>query len=506
MSQFNERSMHSSNRFEYTSRHRKNLIILGIAGVVLILIGIFTGTSADRIWSNFLLDTIFFLGISVLALFFIASHQIALSGWHILIKRVMEAVNEFAKVGAICMLIIIGGVWFGYHHLYHHWTNDFVKQERISAAELQVYEHELAEEGGHEEQRDYSRQWQDFQYHTIGQHGISPGEISHQEHAEEDNIYEGNPNSEGAFHGSETPSALEEDATTSKFKDEVDDGKIENPYYDKLIAGKSSYLNKPFWTLRALIYIGLWLWIGYKLRKYSLAEDTHGTTAWYMKSKFWSALFLVVWAVSSSMMAWDWVMSLDPHWYSTLFGWYNFISLWVSCICTIILLVIFLKRRGYMVEVNENHLHDLGKYAFGFSIFWTYLWFSQFMLYWYANIPEETRWFLDRARTDYKFLFYTNLIVNFLVPFLVLMRRDAKRDMRVLVIMAAVLLAGHWLDFFVMIMPATIGNFEGIGLVEVGMIFIFSATFLIVVFKELTKASLIPINHPLVQESLHHHQ
>ncbi len=241
------------------------------------------------------------------------------------------------------------------------------------------------------------------------------------------------------------------------------------------------------------------------MRKFSLKEDLEGTTKWFLRTKFWSAIFLIIWAVSSSTMAWDWVMSLDPHWYSTLFGWYNFVSLWIACLCTIVLILIYLKRNGYLAELNENHLHDLGKYIFGFSVFWTYLWFSQFMLYWYGNIPEETRWWLDRARTNYKGIFYANLIINFLFPFLTLLRRDAKRNLNVLTIVASVLILSHWLDFFLMIMPPTVGDHWGIGFLEVGLFMTFAGLFLYLVFGELAKASLVPEKHPLYRESLDHH-
>jgi hypothetical protein len=217
-----------------------------------------------------------------------------------------------------------------------------------------------------------------------------------------------------------------------------------------------------------------------------------------------SVLFLAVWAVSSSMMAWDWVMSLDPHWFSTLFGWYNFISLFVGGLSTIVLILIYLKSKGYMVQANENHLHDLGKYVFGFSVFWTYLWFSQFMLYWYGNIPEETIWFLERKR-EYGGLFAANVIINFLLPFFVLMRRDAKRNMTVIGIIATVLVVSHWIDFYLMILPATVHGGAPIGYFEVGMLVAFAGLFLYVVFNALTKVSLIPQNSPLFKESLDHH-
>lgn len=462
--------MNGSNKFEYTSKLKNTFLGILIAGVVLTVLGMVTGTSMDRFWSNYLLDTILFLGISVLALFFLSAHQIAMSGWHILVKRVPEAMSQFSIFGAGFMLVIIIGLWAGYHHLYHHWDNDFITNKTVTVDELKVYEEHLAHEGGAEgHDKDYSREWQSFQYNQKAEPTMHHGDEHHVELVADEN------------------------------------GQVANPYFDRFIAGKEGYLNKPFWTLRSILYLVLWVSVAITLRKLSLKEDLEGTTHWFMRTKFWAAIFLIIWAVTSSTMAWDWVMSLDPHWYSTLFGWYNFTSLWVACLCTIILILIFLKRNGYLAELNENHLHDLGKYVFGFSVFWTYLWFSQFMLYWYANIPEETRYFLDRARTNYSVLFYANLLINFLFPFLMLMRRDAKRDLNALTIVASVLILSHWLDFFLMIMPPTVGEHWGIGFLEVGMFMTFAGLFLYIVFGELAKASLVPTKHPLYKESLDHH-
>ena len=465
--------MNGSNKFEYNSKLKTRFLGLLIVGIVLTVVGMATGASMDRFWSNYLLDTILFLGISVLAIFFLTAHQIAMSGWHIMVKRVPEAMSQFSKVGAIFMLVIIVGLWAGYHNLYAHWDNPFVKEKMVTLEELEHYETEHADHlGGHE--KDYSRVWQEFQY---------DGKAEVEEHH-----------------------ADEHHATDHKVELVANDqGEVVNPHYDRLIADKHGYLNKTFWTIRSIAYLLLWVGVAITLRKFSLKEDLEGTTKWFLRTKFWSAIFLIIWAVTSSTMAWDWVMSLDPHWYSTLFGWYNFVSLWIACLCTIVLILIYLKRNGYLAELNENHLHDLGKYIFGFSVFWTYLWFSQFMLYWYGNIPEETRWWLDRARTNYKGIFYANLIINFLFPFLTLLRRDAKRNLNVLTIVASVLILSHWLDFFLMIMPPTVGDHWGIGFLEVGLFMTFAGLFLYLVFGELAKASRVPEKHPLYRESLDHH-
>lgn len=280
---------------------------------------------------------------------------------------------------------------------------------------------------------------------------------------------------------------------------------INDPRYDPIIAGKSGYLNFWFFLIRMVLFFALWILFFNWLRRLSINEDLHGGTAYYHKSITVSAIFLVVFGVSSSMAAWDWVLSIDTHWFSTMFGWYVFASWFVSGLAASTLTVIILKQNGYLKMVNANHLHDLGKFVFAFSIFWTYVWFSQFMLIWYANIPEESIYFLDRLTNNYTWIFFTNLLINFVFPFLVLMTRDAKRQMIMLKIVTIAILAGHWLDFYLMMMPGTMRGDAGIGFIEIGTAMIFLGVFLITFTKGLTKASLVPVNHPFLEESIHHH-
>ncbi|WP_460924755.1 quinol:cytochrome C oxidoreductase [Pontibacter brevis] len=283
---------------------------------------------------------------------------------------------------------------------------------------------------------------------------------------------------------------------------------INDPRYDPIIAGKRGYLNTAFFLIRMALYFGLWIWFFMWLRRESINEDLYGGTSYYHKSIRISAMFLVVFGITSSTSAWDWVLSIDTHWFSTMFGWYVFASWWVSGLAAITLTVILLKQNGYLRMVNANHLHDLGKFVFAFSIFWTYIWFSQFMLYWYANIPEEAIYYLERLGGNgghYKWIFFTNLIINFAFPFLVLMTRDAKRQMIMLKIVTIAILIGHWLDFYLMMMPGTLREGAGIGLIEIGTALLFLGVFLLTFTKGLAKASLVPLNHPFVEESVHHH-
>ncbi|HAA12852.1 MAG TPA: quinol:cytochrome C oxidoreductase [Cytophagales bacterium] len=285
--------------------------------------------------------------------------------------------------------------------------------------------------------------------------------------------------------------------------------------YDKIIDGKAGFFFWPlekggpvpfFFLLRYLLFFGAWILIMRKFYALSRKEDEIGGDATYFKIRSWSAIFLVIFAVSSSTSAWDWILSIDTHWFSTMFGWYVFASWFVSGLAAITFLVIALKKAGYLPNVTSEHLHDLGKFMFAFSIFWTYVWFSQFLLIYYANIPEETIYFVERLRSDhFSGYFFINIILNFFLPFLMLMTRDSKRHLMFLQIVAVLIMGGHWIDFFLMMTPGTVGESGNIGFTEMGTILVFGSAFLFVVLNSLKKLPLVPKNDPMLVESLHHH-
>jgi hypothetical protein len=283
-----------------------------------------------------------------------------------------------------------------------------------------------------------------------------------------------------------------------------------HPEGDRILEMKSPFLNSSFVSIASVITIGAWIALTLKIRKMSLEEDTWTMTQEKGKSLLWRntvwcAGFIVIYALSiGSTTPWIWLMSIDAHWFSTMYSWYTFASTWVSGLSLIALFVIYLKGKGYLPWVNDEHLHDLGKFMFAFSIFWTYLWFSQYMLIWYANMPEETIYFQPRVWGPWRPVFFLNLIINFICPLLILMKRSTKRNYTVITFTAVLIIFGHWLDFYQMVMPGTVGGlhfpwFElGIGLGFVGLI-------ILITINQLAKAPLVPKNHPYLKESIIHH-
>ena len=274
--------------------------------------------------------------------------------------------------------------------------------------------------------------------------------------------------------------------------------------HDKLIAGKVGFLNLPFFLIRAVIFLSGWTLYRYFSRKFSLAQDTASDISNHKKNFRISAAFLVFYIVTESIMSWDWIMSIDPHWFSTLFGWYVFASMFVSGITAIALITIYLKSKGYFEFVNDSHIHDLGKFMFGISVFWTYLWFSQFMLIWYSNIPEEVTYFITRIE-DYNLPFFGMLVMNFIFPLLILMNSDYKRINYFIVMAGIVILLGHYMDVFNMIMPSAVGDQWFIGAAEIGGFLFFLGLFIFIVFKEMTKAPLLAKGDPYMGESERFH-
>jgi uncharacterized membrane protein len=277
------------------------------------------------------------------------------------------------------------------------------------------------------------------------------------------------------------------------------------PELSHLMGGfKGLWLNRPFFLLRGVIYLVVWYFLARKLVMHSRKQDDgdhrggNGRTA---------ALFVVVFGVTFCLASFDWIMSLEPEWFSTIFGLYNFSGMFVAALALMTLQSIWLRRRGgFLGVLSGEHLHDLGKLMMAFTTFWAYIHFSQYMLIWYANVPEETGYYILRSDGAWGSLFLLNVAVNWLVPFLVLLPVQAKRSSSVMAKVAALLLVGRWLDLYLMVMPVVSGG-RGpqMGIWEIGLFAGAIGLVSLLMVRGLRSAALVPMNDPRLQQSLHYH-
>ncbi len=274
--------------------------------------------------------------------------------------------------------------------------------------------------------------------------------------------------------------------------------------HDHILQHKSPYLNVPFFFIRVVVFFAAWTIMTKLLRNYSLKEDAVGGMDYFKKSEFYSRIFIFIIALTFSLFAVDMLMTLDPHWYSTLFAGKSFIAAFMHAASIITLIVIVLARMGKFELLNDSHLHDFTRYIFMASIVWGYFNFAEFMLIWYGNIPEETVWFVKRWEGTYRILFFANIILNWFVPFMVLMPRKSSRSKLIILPVIVVLIIGQYTELYYIIWPATVHEAK-FGLLEIGTFLGYVGLFSLVVATYLAKASLVPKNHPYLEESISHH-
>jgi len=280
---------------------------------------------------------------------------------------------------------------------------------------------------------------------------------------------------------------------------------ILDPGFDPILDAKKWFLNPTFLYIVLPALIVVWYLLGRRMMNLSKREDNEGGNTFFYKSIRTSAAFMVIFGFTFSLLAWLAIMSLDAHWFSTIFGVYHFAILWVSSLSTIMLFTLYLRKHGYLKILTDEHIHDLGKFMFAFCVFWMYIWIAQYLLIWYANIPEESIYYTMRRHTNFDVFFIINIILNFVIPFIAFMTRDAKRNPKVIVVVACSILLGHWIDVYIGIYP---GAFDGKvvypGLLEIGLFLLFAGIFIRWTLESLTKRSLIAKNHPYIEESATH--
>ena len=275
---------------------------------------------------------------------------------------------------------------------------------------------------------------------------------------------------------------------------------------DELLQHKSGYLNPTFFVVRLVLFFGLWLFFANKLVGFSLRQDKTGEEGLTQKTVPWSIAFLLTFALSFSLFGVDLLMSLQPHWFSTIYGVYLFGGLFQSTMATMILLIQHCRNRGLLTGyVDENHMHDLGKFMFAFTVFWAYIAYSQYMLIWYANLPEETIFFLPRVSGPWMFMSAGLLLFKFVVPFLALLSRRAKRNPTMLGAVAILILFMQYIDLHWLIYPNLSKDEVILGLPEVLIWAGFGGAFLFTVTRFLSQHPIVPVNDPRIHESLQHH-
>lgn len=273
-----------------------------------------------------------------------------------------------------------------------------------------------------------------------------------------------------------------------------------------LLQTKTTYLNTAFLVVRLLVFgLGM-LAFRQVLVGNSVKQDSSGEEALTHKNVGYSIGFTLFFAITFSLFSVDMLMSLLPTWYSTIFGIYCFAGLFQSFFAIIIPIAIYMRRNGFVKGyVTDDHLHDLAKFMKGFTVFWAYIAFSQFMLIWYANIPEETEYYIMRAQNGWMGLSFALLIFRFIVPFLALLPKALKRNENHLLAVSALILVMQYLDIYWMVYPNFYDGQVTFGFWEIGMFLGFAGLFLFVLFRFFSKNSLVPVKDPRIHEAISHH-
>jgi len=274
---------------------------------------------------------------------------------------------------------------------------------------------------------------------------------------------------------------------------------------DPLLAHKAPYLNLPFWIIRMVIYFTLWILMFMIIRRLSLKEDSAGGLEIFKKLEHRSKVYIFIVIITFTFAMIDWVMSIDAHWYSTIFAIRNFVAAFHHAAIVITFIVLLMNQRGHFPFLNKSHLGDFARYIFMLCIIWGYFWFAEFMLIWYANIPEETAYFIPRVQGEgWRFFFFANIAINWFIPFVLLMPKATAKNPTFLKIVIPILIVGQFIDLYTQIFPGTLGE-QVLGFQEIGSFVGFAGLFMLVTGWALSRANLYPLNHPYMEECKGHH-
>lgn len=274
---------------------------------------------------------------------------------------------------------------------------------------------------------------------------------------------------------------------------------------DKSMQSKSPYLNTTFFVIRSVVCIGLWSLFNFMMSRNSIKQDETGDQSLTKKNIILSAIFIPVFAITLTMSAVDWVMSLSPLWYSTIYGIYFFAGSVLAALSAVTITVILLREKGYMhPRMNDEHYFSLGALLFAFINFWAYIAFSQFMLIWYANLPEETNWFIARYQGGWMFVSFLLIIVHFVVPYATLLSQPAKMDPKKLKFISIWILGAHLIDLVWLIMPNLKNGSYSIFSVVLQFSFTVAIVglLILIIYYKSKKINLVPIKDPKLEKGL----
>ena len=274
-----------------------------------------------------------------------------------------------------------------------------------------------------------------------------------------------------------------------------------------IVAAKAGYLNIGFFVARLIVFCGGWFIFKHFIVGNSVKQDQTGDEKYTLKNVGTSIGFVLFFSLSFTFFSMDLLMSLLPTWYSTIFGIYCFAGLFQSSLAVLAMMIIFIRRSGAVKGyVTVEHQHDVVKFLKGFTVFWAYIAFSQFMLIWYANIPEETEYYIMRSQNGgWLALSFGLLIFRFIVPFLALLPRGLKRNDNHVILVSALILVMQYVDIYWMVYPNFFDGEIKFGVVEIGIFAGFAGLFLWGVTSFLQKHNLIPVKDPRLHEAINHH-